>query len=320
MTRQEFRDFFDKDFARSTAGTVIGAAIAFLAYFLFKKWESRQEGGRVSVREKRRLDYLSSLVRRSFEQVQSTTLAIQQAVTSIEQSPLHLHDLQLPPNSALARLQQVLEKEEYHDAYLNILGDTESETYHQLVASTEFLLNQRERVQELTRTALSEDARRKDIYVSMVYDLLKRGMDLVKQPGLMEEEELLTINRIYDNYYAAFQDYSDIQYHQEQFVIPMLENVLEPFSDRLPVLELATAFKSASRLFEDIAGRNQAYRSEMLSFISSYQTNEYLFESDFQDLMDRSPGQNGEDKSTGSASSGDRKKRTTEKQKEGKVA
>ncbi len=318
MNRQDFKDFFDKDFARSTAGTVIGAAIAFLAYFLFKKWESRQEVGRVSVREKRRLDYLSSLVRRSFEQVQSTTQAIQQAVTSIEQSPLHLHDLQLPANSALVRLQQVLEKEEYHDAYLNILGDTESDTYHQLVASTEFLLNQRERVQELTRTAITEDARRKDIYVAMVYDLLKRGMDLVRQPGLMEEEELLTINRIYDNYYASFQDYSDIKYHQEQFVIPMLEKVLDPFSDRLPVLELATAFKSASRLFEDIAGRNQAYRSEMLTFISSYRTNEYLFESDFQDLMDRKPSPNEKEKSTKQTSSENPRKKTSA-EKEGKA-
>lgn len=287
MANQDIKDFFNKDFARTTTSTLIGALTAFLAYFFYKRWESQKEGEKASLKESRRLDYLSSLVSRSFEQVKVTTKAIQQAVEAIEQSPLHLYEFRLPANNALNRLQEVLEKEEYHDAYLNIMGDAEAQRYNQLVSTTEFLLNQRERLHELNQMALTEDGRRKATYISMVYDLLKRGMDLVQRPGLLEDEEIVVINRIYDTYYASFSDYSDLDYHQEYFISPMLDNALSQYTDRMPVLELATGFKTARNLFEDIKARNKAYRSELLTLISTYQSNELLFEAGLQDLLDR---------------------------------
>lgn len=311
MAREDIKDFFNKDFARTTVGTLVGAMVAFLAYYLLKRWEGKQQGELAQKKQARRLDYLSSLVERSFDQVKSTSLEIQKAAESLGNNPALMYDLQLPPNSALNRLQEVLEKEEYHDAYLNVIGETESSSYDQLVSTTEFLLNQRQRLQELTQLALGEDTKRKSAFISMVYDLLKRGMELVQQPGLLDEEEILLINRIYDNYYESFVDYSDIDYHQQQFVLPMLETALEPYTDRLPVLELATGFKTARNLYEDIKTRNLGYRQELLSFVSTYHSNELLFESGMQDLMDRKqaaseetkaetkkePNSNGENKS-----------------------
>jgi len=309
MANENIKDFFNKDFARGTVGTLIGALVAFMAYVFYKRWETEKEGQRISIRERRRLDYISSLVRRSFEQVKQTTLEIQNAIESIDRSPMHLYDLKLPANTALERLQEVLEKEEYHDAYLNVLGETESESYHQLVSTTEFLLNQRKMLETLNGTAIAEDTRRKSEYVSMVYELLKRGMELVQRPGLLDEEEIVVINRIYDAYYESFTEYTDIDYHQLRFVLPMLEEALDPFTDRMPVLELATAFKSVRNLYEDIRVRNVSFRKELFALVSTYQSNELLFESGLQDLMDRRKAAQAEDKNEPAQGKGKERKR-----------
>lgn len=278
MSKSDWKSFFDRDFLKNTLAALGGALSALMIYYLLNRLEKRKVNSLAAERDHRRLMYLGGLVQAGQTQTQLFLDNLGKLIGEMKSSPIYFPSLAPLSEQHLQRLSNLLNQEDYFEAYIDQFGQEQMAVYHELSSSVDFFIAQDKELRTLLAAAQDEDLKRKSIYVSMVYDLLKRGADvleLVALNGAFQHEE---VKKIYDRYHQQFESYENLPYHQEYFIKPMLSQVFQNVDSGDPVLiELSTAFKSAHNLYEEIERQQVQMQLKLKELLEVYQNRSQLF-------------------------------------------
>ena len=278
MSKPDWKSFFDRDFLKNMLAALGGALSALMIYYLLDRLDKKKISKLASEKDHRRLMYLAGLVQAGQSQAQLLLDNLENLIGEMSSSPLYFPSLAPVSEQHLQRLSNLLNQEDYFESYIDQFGQDKMAVYHELSSSVDFFISQDKELRLLLASAQDEDLKRKSIYVSMVYDLLKRSADvleLVSLNGSIQHEE---VKKIYDRYHLQFESYENLPFHQEYFIKPMLEQVFSNVGAGDPVLqELSTAFKSAHNLYDEIEKQQRQMQAKLSELLEVYKNRSMLF-------------------------------------------
>ena len=225
MTKSEWKSFFDRDFLKNTLAALGGALSALLIYYLLTRLDKKKVSRLASEKDGRRMRYLGGLVQASQGQSQLFLENLNRLIGEMKTGPLYFPSLAPNSQQHLERLSTLLNNEDYFEAYIDQFGQENMGAYHEMTSSVDFFIAQDKDLRQLLAAAQDEDLKRKSVYLSMVYDLLKRGSEVLQLVSITGTEGHQEIKSIYDTYHSQFESYEDLAYHQNLFIKPMLEKV-----------------------------------------------------------------------------------------------
>ena len=278
MTKSEWKSFFDRDFLKNTLAALGGALSALLIYYLLTRLDKKKVSRLASEKDGRRMRYLGGLVQASQGQSQLFLENLNRLIGEMKTGPLYFPSLAPNSQQHLERLSTLLNNEDYFEAYIDQFGQENMGAYHEMTSSVDFFIAQDKDLRQLLAAAQDEDLKRKSVYLSMVYDLLKRGSEVLQLVSITGTEGHQEIKSIYDTYHSQFESYEDLAYHQNLFIKPMLEKVFVHVGKEDPVvLELSTAFKSAHNLYREIEQQQIEMQTRLTELLDVYKNRAQLF-------------------------------------------
>lgn len=288
MTKSDWKSFFDRDFLKNTLASLGGALSALLIYYLLDRLDKKKVNKLAAEKDGRRLMYLGGLLEAGKSQSELFLGNLNHLIEDMKGGPLYFPSLAPMNQQHLQRLSGLLNNEDYFEAYIDQFGEEHMGVYHEMTSSVDFFIAQESDLRDLLALAQDEDLKCKSVYISMVYDLLKRGSEVLQLVSLTGTEGHDQIKSIYDKYHTAFTSYEDLPYHQDYFIRPMVEEIFAGVPMEEPVLlELSTAFKAAHNLYQEIDKKQSEMQAKLAELLEVYRNRAQLFSQQAEPLTKR---------------------------------
>ena len=256
------KEFFDQDFLKDIISALIGTGTALLVFYLTILSDKKKEKKKGQEEDNNRVRHFSNLVKSSIEHTETIASNLDKMVSEYEKDNLDFQLLRFSPNKSFDRLEKLLKNENYFLSYVNTFGENKVKTFNRISSEVDYFNMQIEQLWSMVEKSQNFDYERKKRFKNQVNELMNLTAWFTKQPDLLENNDIETLNSHIKGFYENMEDETDLNYFYE-FIRKVLENVLIKYTNNQIVIGHLPKFRDTSVLFQEIKKQNDNHKEDL---------------------------------------------------------
>ena len=241
-------------------GAFLGASIALLLFYWQTKKDLKAEELKKQELINNKISYLKSVMNSVINLSEKLRNSGVKFTKEIKNNPYEIPELQLYPLQDFRRLDRIISDESYFYAFMNYYGNSQGsiERYKDLSSLSDYLKSQTDQLFQNQLTDRESDHKRKMNY--------KIGFETVSNAaselGITNEKSNPDLHRdiekVLKNYQSKLneENQTDLSLHQNEFITPLRDVLLEYMFDIEEVRKVLDNIKSISQIYREIPLQN----------------------------------------------------------------